>query len=67
MMMIYIYIHIDIFWYIFRPGCSMAEIWDIEDEDNRGQTPACTKLKIDPSPYFKKVFENNIYQVLLLT
>ncbi|XP_053374702.1 probable C-mannosyltransferase DPY19L1 [Mercenaria mercenaria] len=48
-----------------RQGCSMAEIWDIEDEENRGETtPACTKLKESPGPYFKTVFKNNVYQVL---
>lgn len=48
-----------------RQGCSMAEIWDIEDKANRGETtPACTKLKESPEPYFKRVFQNNVYQVL---
>ena len=42
----------------------MAEIWDIEDEENRGTTPVCTKLKNSPGPEFKKVFQNNVYQVL---
>ena len=44
----------------------MAEIWDIEDEKNRGETPACSKLKEDPKPYFTGVFRNNIYAVLKL-
>ncbi|XP_060597502.1 probable C-mannosyltransferase DPY19L1 [Ruditapes philippinarum] len=48
-----------------RQGCSMAEIWDIEDEENRGETtPACTKMKDNPGPHFKTVFKNNVYQVL---
>ena len=50
----------------FRPGCLMAEIWDIEDEKNRGTTPACTHLKNNPGPKFRKVFENSVYQVLKL-
>ena len=44
----------------------MAEIWDIEDEKNRETTPACTHLKNNPGPKFRKVFENSVYQVLKL-
>lgn len=52
----------------FRQGCSMAEIWDVEDEANKDEPiPACTRLKENPAPYFRKVFQNNVYQVLKLT
>ncbi|XP_052801094.1 probable C-mannosyltransferase DPY19L1 [Mya arenaria] len=50
-----------------RQGCSMAEIWDIEDEANQGQTPACAVLRDNPEPHFKKVFQNNVYQILKIT
>ncbi|XP_033914291.2 probable C-mannosyltransferase DPY19L1 [Acipenser ruthenus] len=50
-----------------RPGCSMPEIWDIEDPHNVGKTPICTLLAINPQPHFVKVFENNVYSVLKLT
>jgi len=42
----------------------MAEIWDLEDEENRGKTPVCSLLKDKPEPHFKQVFKNNVYQVL---
>ncbi|MGH0120205.1 UNVERIFIED_CONTAM: hypothetical protein FKN15_006366 [Acipenser sinensis] len=50
-----------------RPGCSMPEIWDIEDPYHAGKTPICTLLAINPQPHFVKVFENNVYSVLKLT
>ncbi|KAL4222659.1 hypothetical protein ACF0H5_018701 [Mactra antiquata] len=51
-----------------RQGCSMAEIWDVEDKANKHEPiPACAKLKDNPTPYFRKVFQNNVYQVLKLT
>ena len=48
----------------FRPGCGMPEVWDIEDSENRDKDPSCQKLKKIAEPYFKRVFKNNIYQVL---
>ena len=48
------------------PGCSMAEIWDIEDEENRGKSPTCQLLYKDPGPYFQRVFRNKVYDVLLV-
>lgn len=49
-----------------KPGCSMPELWDIEDIDNRGKTPTCHLLKQNPEPYFKISFKNNVYTILKL-
>ena len=49
---------------VFRPGCHMSEIWDLEDIENRGKTPTCQVLGKDPTPYFKRVFRNKVYDVL---
>ncbi|XP_033761456.1 probable C-mannosyltransferase DPY19L1 [Pecten maximus] len=48
-------------------GCSMPEIWDIEDKANRGKQPLCQKLLHNAEPHFKRVFRNNVYQVLKVT
>ncbi|XP_071152611.1 protein C-mannosyl-transferase DPY19L1-like [Mytilus edulis] len=47
-----------------KPGCQMAEIWDLEDTKNRGKEPLCSILQRDPKPYFKTVFKNAVYSVL---
>ncbi|XP_032373464.1 dpy-19-like 1, like [Etheostoma spectabile] len=47
-----------------RPGCSMPEIWDIEDPQNVGQTPFCTHMSKSSRPHFATVFSNDIYKVL---
>uniref|UniRef100_A0A8C7MKH1 Probable C-mannosyltransferase DPY19L1 n=1 Tax=Oncorhynchus kisutch TaxID=8019 RepID=A0A8C7MKH1_ONCKI len=47
-----------------RPGCSMPEIWDVEDQENRGKLPLCTLLSIDSRPHFTTMFENKVYKVL---
>ncbi|KAK2149809.1 hypothetical protein LSH36_436g06053 [Paralvinella palmiformis] len=47
-----------------RIGCGMAEVWDLEDVDNRGKPPVCARLHKMPEPYFKSVFRNSIYDVL---
>ncbi|CAC5389761.1 Probable C-mannosyltransferase DPY19L1,Probable C-mannosyltransferase DPY19L2,C-mannosyltransferase dpy-19 [Mytilus coruscus] len=47
-----------------KPGCQMAEIWDLEDRKNRGKEPLCSILQRDPKPYFKTVFKNAVYSVL---
>ncbi|GFR59750.1 Dpy-19-like 1 [Elysia marginata] len=49
-----------------RPGCSLPEIWDLEDKENFGKEPSCMKLQKKPGPYFKLVFANSVYQVLQL-
>ena len=55
----FIYLH-----YIFRPGCGMAEVWDLEDPDNKGKDPVCSRLQKTPEPYFKQVFKTQGYVVM---
>ncbi|KAJ8385647.1 hypothetical protein AAFF_G00183600 [Aldrovandia affinis] len=47
-----------------RPGCSMPEIWDVEDPENAGGVPLCTLMSQDPRPHFRSVFHNSVYTVL---
>ncbi|KAM6909612.1 dpy-19-like 1, like [Xenentodon cancila] len=47
-----------------RPGCSMPEIWDIEDPQNTGKVPLCTHMSRNSRPHFITVFSNDIYKVL---
>ncbi|KAM7421533.1 hypothetical protein PAMA_015599 [Pampus argenteus] len=47
-----------------RPGCSMPEIWDIEDPQNVGKIPLCTHMSRNSRPHFTTVFSNDIYKVL---
>lgn len=47
-----------------RPGCSMPEIWDVEDPANAGKPPLCTLLVKDSEPHFTTVFQNSVYKVL---
>ncbi|ROL41368.1 putative C-mannosyltransferase DPY19L1 [Anabarilius grahami] len=47
-----------------KPGCSMPEIWDVEDSQNAGKVPLCTLMSRDSRPHFSTVFHNNIYKVL---
>uniref|UniRef100_A0A8C2EEH5 Dpy-19-like 1, like (H. sapiens) n=1 Tax=Cyprinus carpio TaxID=7962 RepID=A0A8C2EEH5_CYPCA len=47
-----------------KPGCSMPEIWDVEDDENAGKVPLCTVMWRDSRPHFSTVFHNNIYKVL---
>ncbi|RVE63189.1 hypothetical protein OJAV_G00163780 [Oryzias javanicus] len=47
-----------------RPGCSMPEIWDIEDPQNVGKIPLCTHMSRSSRPHFTTVFSNDIYKVL---
>ncbi|KAL5007371.1 hypothetical protein ScPMuIL_016177 [Solemya velum] len=49
-----------------RPGCGMAEIWDLEDVENRQREKVCNLLKEDPAPHFRRVFRNKIYDILQL-
>ena len=48
----------------FRPGCSMLEIWDVEDPSNSANPPLCSVLLKDERPYFTTVFQNSMYRVL---
>ena len=45
----------------------MPEIWDVEDEANRGKEPTCTLLRRKASPHFTRVFHNEHYDVLKLS
>ncbi|XP_023569136.1 probable C-mannosyltransferase DPY19L2 [Octodon degus] len=47
-----------------RPGCSMLEIWDLEDPSNSANPSLCSTLLRDASPYFTTVFRNALYRVL---
>ncbi|CAB1426416.1 unnamed protein product [Pleuronectes platessa] len=47
-----------------RPGCSMPEIWDVEDTENVGKVPLCTHISKNSRPHFTTVFSNDIYKVL---
>ncbi|XP_007500014.2 probable C-mannosyltransferase DPY19L1 isoform X3 [Monodelphis domestica] len=47
-----------------KPGCSMPEIWDVEDPSNAGKTPLCSLLVKDSRPHFPTIFQNRIYKVL---
>uniref|UniRef100_A0A8C9W0U6 Dpy-19-like 1, like (H. sapiens) n=1 Tax=Scleropages formosus TaxID=113540 RepID=A0A8C9W0U6_SCLFO len=47
-----------------RPGCSMPEIWDVEDPKNKGKVPLCTIMSRDARPHFITVFQNSVYKVL---
>ncbi|XP_056376422.1 probable C-mannosyltransferase DPY19L1 isoform X2 [Hyla sarda] len=47
-----------------KTGCTMSEIWDIEDPSNVGKIPLCSVLAKDSLPHFATVFQNNIYKVL---
>ncbi|XP_069317961.1 probable C-mannosyltransferase DPY19L2 [Eulemur rufifrons] len=47
-----------------KPGCSMLEIWDVEDPSNAANAPLCSILLKDARPYFTTVFQNSMYRVL---
>ncbi|XP_007523459.2 probable C-mannosyltransferase DPY19L2 [Erinaceus europaeus] len=47
-----------------KPGCSMLEIWDVEDPSNAANPPLCSMLLSDARPYFTTVFQNSLYRVL---
>ncbi|XP_069031034.1 dpy-19-like 1, like [Embiotoca jacksoni] len=47
-----------------RPGCSMPEIWDVEDPENVGKIPLCIHMSRNSRPHFVTVFYNDIYKVL---
>ncbi|XP_057360635.1 probable C-mannosyltransferase DPY19L1 isoform X2 [Manis pentadactyla] len=47
-----------------KPGCSMPEIWDVEDPANAGRPPLCNLLVKDSKPHFTTVFQNSVYKVL---
>ncbi|XP_072905944.1 dpy-19-like 1, like isoform X1 [Hemitrygon akajei] len=47
-----------------REGCSMPEIWDVEDVENAKKTPLCSMVSQSPTPHFIPVFQNDVYKVL---
>ncbi|XP_048193082.1 probable C-mannosyltransferase DPY19L2 [Perognathus longimembris pacificus] len=47
-----------------KPGCSMLEIWDVEDPSNAAKPPLCSLLLKDSRPFFTTVFQNSMYRVL---
>ncbi|XP_003788627.1 probable C-mannosyltransferase DPY19L2 isoform X2 [Otolemur garnettii] len=47
-----------------KPGCSMLEIWDVEDPSNAANPPLCSILLKDARPHFTTVFQNSMYRVL---
>ncbi|XP_076027599.1 protein C-mannosyl-transferase DPY19L1-like [Genypterus blacodes] len=47
-----------------RPGCSMPEIWDVEDPQNSGKTPLCSHMSRNSRPHFTTVFSNDVYKIL---
>lgn len=49
---------------IYRDGCGLAEIWDLEDMENAFRTSACQRLHINPEPYFQRAFKNHMFDVL---
>ncbi|KAG8442743.1 hypothetical protein GDO86_011519 [Hymenochirus boettgeri] len=49
-----------------KPGCSLPEIWDIEDSENTGKVPLCSIVGRESRPHFTTVFNNGVYKVLNL-
>ncbi|XP_063090044.1 probable C-mannosyltransferase DPY19L2 isoform X2 [Cavia porcellus] len=47
-----------------KPGCSMLEIWDLEDPSNAASPSLCSSLLQDERPYFTTMFYNAMYRVL---
>ncbi|XP_002751392.4 putative C-mannosyltransferase DPY19L2 isoform X1 [Callithrix jacchus] len=47
-----------------KPGCSMLEIWDVEEPTKAANPPLCSVLLNDARPYFTTVFQNSVYRVL---
>ena len=48
-----------------RPGCTMGEMWDVEDPVHRDDPQFCATVasSVVPKP-FKQAFKNDNYQVL---
>lgn len=47
-----------------RPGCSMPDLFDLIDEENRHLKPLCQKIQAGEFGPFKLVYENAYYKVL---
>ena len=44
--------------------CSLANMYDIEDVEFRGNEAVCHAIHKDPAPYFKRIFRNPTYHIL---
>ncbi|KAF4532956.1 hypothetical protein B566_EDAN000644 [Ephemera danica] len=49
-----------------RPGCSMTDVWDIEEPELKQQPPLCPRLFLQNPAPFERVFSNSEYVVLWL-
>lgn len=47
-----------------QEGCSMGEIWDMEDEENSENDQFCEMARQDIPKPFQMAFENDVYLVL---
>ena len=64
-----VFFYDDFFALSFREGCSMPDIWDVEDPKNTGRPSCCGTLfrKVEndsPMKPFRLLFTNDDYTVL---
>ena len=50
----------------FRVGCSLPEVWDVEDVENRKKEPCCSVLERGNLGLFKLLYRNDVYTLLKL-
>lgn len=50
----------------FRVGCSLPEVWDVEDVENRTKEPCCSVLARGSLGLFKPLYRNDVYTLLKL-
>lgn len=46
-----------------KPGCSMPELWDLHDIENRNKTPLCERLNNQEYGPFELVYQNPVYKI----